>query len=93
MHIKHLIKKICIFFLLLYLCAPELLSAQTDSVTITEVMFNPNSTNNEFVEIYNYGSTPIDLTGWRLYDYQDVDTLKDFGQGLILAPKQFAVIF
>jgi len=69
------------------------LYAQTDSVTITEVMFNPNSTNTEFVEIFNFGSTSIDLSGWRIYDYQDVDTLKDFGQGIILGSKQFAVIF
>ncbi|MBL7962077.1 lamin tail domain-containing protein, partial [bacterium] len=56
-------------------------------------MFNPNSPNSEFVEIYNYGSASIDLTDWRLFDYQDVDTLKDFSQGLLLGPKKFAVIF
>ena len=35
-------------------------------VLITEI--NSNATGGDFFEIYNYGSTPIDLTGWKWVD-------------------------
>lgn len=65
-----------------------------DSLTISEVMFTPasGSTNSEFVELYNYGSTPIDLAGWRLRDNLETDTLLSFGGGTILLPGRFALI-
>lgn len=65
-----------------------------DSLTISEVMFTPasGSANSEFVELYNYGSTPIDLAGWRLRDNLETDTLQSFGGGTILLPGRFAVI-
>ncbi len=36
------------------------------SLLITEV--NSNATGGDFFELYNYGSTPIDLSGWRMTD-------------------------
>lgn len=37
---------------------------QTDSVAITKVLFGP--ADQEFVELYNPGTTAVDLTGWQL---------------------------
>ena len=39
-------------------------------ILITEIMANPDGsdTDREWVEIYNKGNNPIDLTGWRFYE-------------------------
>lgn len=71
------------------------LAAQTDSVTITEVMFDPLGSDNpnEFVEIYNYSTTfSVNLSSWRISDSSAVDTLINFGEGLVLGPGQFGII-
>ncbi|MFM8494237.1 MAG: lamin tail domain-containing protein [Planctomycetia bacterium] len=39
----------------------------TAAILITEI--NSNGTGGDFFELYNSGSTPIDLTGWRWSDY------------------------
>lgn len=43
-------------------------------VLINEIMYNPadSSTGGEFVEIYNRGSTAVDVGGWRLEDSAQV---------------------
>lgn len=66
-----------------------------DSVTISEVMFKPLSgtTIDEFVELYNYGSSPVNFTGWKIRDNSSTDDLVDAGFGMTLAPGKFAVIF
>lgn len=43
-----------------------------EEIAITEFSVNPNSSGIEFIEIYNYGATPIDLMGWRIKD-EDTD--------------------
>lgn len=86
------------FFVVAFLCilVQSPILAQMDSVTITEIMFNPNGTDspNEFIEIYNYSFTDtIDLTGWQITDgSNDTDLVISDGEGLILYPGQFAVI-
>jgi len=57
------------------------LFVQCGDVVITEVMYNPDSTENnpseaEWVEIYNNTDSPIDLAGWYLAD--DVTRSGDF---------------
>lgn len=39
-------------------------------IVINEILYNPISgnDNDEFVELYNRGATPVDLTGWRFED-------------------------
>lgn len=50
----------------LFACAP-VASAQ---IVITEIMFDPFGNNeHEYVELYNSGSEPIDLTGYVLTDF------------------------
>lgn len=68
--------------------------AQSDSLALTEVMFNPrNGGDNEFVELYNAGSRQVDLSGWTLADWNQADQIVDAGQGTVLQPGQFCVIF
>ncbi len=54
---------------LLPLLATPALTAESD-ILIHEIMYNPAVTNTggEFVEIYNGGSTPVDVSGWQLED-------------------------
>ena len=66
-----------------------------DAVAITEFMVNPDGNDDlyEFVELFNYGSTTVDLTGYRLIDQADApgaDTLHL--PGLSLAPNDYIVI-
>src|SRR4051794_31213564 len=44
----------------------RLLMAATD-VLINEIMFNTGSAqiNDEYLELYNKGATPVNLTGWK----------------------------
>ncbi|MDA1190681.1 MAG: lamin tail domain-containing protein [Candidatus Poribacteria bacterium] len=68
-------------------------------VRITEVMANPNAaqggqTRGEFVELYNLGAEPVDLTGWKIADRDNTDQLLAFDgvSPLVLAPKSYAVV-
>jgi len=72
------------------------------SVIITEIMFNPQGTDNdhltnptttrEWVEIYNTGETTVDLSGWRFGDAADNNWATPFPTGTSLAPQQALVI-
>ncbi len=74
------------------------LAAQTDSVTITEVMFDPldNESTDEYVEIFNYSKTQTyDLTNWIISDNaggNDSDKIVSAGEGLLLYPGQFGIV-
>lgn len=76
-------------------------------VVVTEVMANPLAEDSdEFIELYNPGLAPVDLSGWSLTDGDALDTftgwdpvahgvLKDadaFTGSLVLAPGAFAVV-
>jgi len=70
--------------------------AQTDSTLIlSEIMFFPVSGPNEFIELYNFNETEsIDLNGYKIkYSTSSPDSLIETGEGTILPPKSFAVIF
>ncbi|MBZ0198557.1 MAG: lamin tail domain-containing protein [Ignavibacteriaceae bacterium] len=84
------------FFLAAIFLVATITSAQVDTnIIFSEIMFNPVSGDNEFIELYN--SNPvlaIDLTGYKIRYYNSTpDNLTDAGNGLILQPKSFAVIF
>lgn len=86
------ISRLCLRAVILALTQSSLDAAEpADSLTISEAMFSPVSGPNEFVEIWNGGSAPVNLTGWRLRDNVETDTI--VGPDLILLPGRFAVIF
>jgi len=63
-------------------------------VTLTEIMFKPigDGDLDEFIEIYNTGTSTINLSGWRISDGEDDDQLIAYAQGLLLEPGQFGLI-
>ncbi|NWG28285.1 MAG: lamin tail domain-containing protein [Ignavibacteriaceae bacterium] len=83
-------KLLPIFILLSALVFP-----QSDSTLIlSEVMFNPQSGPNEFIELYNRSETEsIDINSFKVKYYNSSpDVITDAGEGTILPPKSFAII-
>ncbi len=58
-------------------------------------MFFPTSGPNEFIELYNFSETEsIDLNGYQIkYSTSSPDIIIETGEGTVLPPKSFAVIF
>jgi hypothetical protein len=58
-------------------------------------MFFPSSGNNEFIEIYNTSTTEsVDLEGFKVKYYSSSpDIITDAGEGTILNPQSYAVLF
>ncbi|MCH7964551.1 MAG: lamin tail domain-containing protein [Bacteroidetes bacterium] len=78
------------------LIATSFTLAQNDSTLIlSEIMFFPTSGPNEFVELYNFSETEsIDLNGYKIkYSTSSPDIIIETGEGTVLPPKSFAVIF
>jgi len=58
-------------------------------------MFDPAGPDgtDEFIEIFNLSEfEEVNLTGWKVGDSVDNDRIEDAGKGLILRPRQYAVI-
>ena len=47
----------------------------------------------EFIELYNAGSTPIDLSGWRLGDAASLFSYFYFPRNAVIAPRSYVVLF
>lgn len=82
--------------LLLFILSFKTIAAPGDSlITISEIMFYPQSGENEFIELFNlsYADT-IDLTGYKFKYYTSAaDPITDCGFGLKLPPRCYAVVF
>ncbi|MCC6476415.1 lamin tail domain-containing protein, partial [bacterium] len=63
-------------------------------VVLSEIMFDPleDEDTDEFVELYNDSSLPVNLAGWVVSDGDGSDTLVDAGFGMMAAPRQFILI-
>ena len=69
--------------------------AQPQTIAITEVMANAlDEDKGEFVELYNYGGEPVNLSGWSIGDGDKTEVLQPFEAGAtaVLHPGAFAVI-
>jgi hypothetical protein len=67
----------------------------SSQVILTEVMYDPSiaESSDEFIEIYNAGPSPVDLTGWQVGDGASFDFLTEVnGNGLTLQPQQYGLI-
>ncbi|MFA7243812.1 MAG: lamin tail domain-containing protein [Patescibacteria group bacterium] len=65
-----------------------------DCVEISEILPHPeNGAKNEFIEIYNYCSDPVDIGGWSLED--TLGSVKKFKipPGTILLPTQYLAFY
>ncbi len=84
-----MIKKFYFFLLFSVIYTP----AQT-TLKLNEIMFYPASGNNEFIELFNSGTESIDLNGFRIKYYSaSADEITDAGEGTVLYPQSYAVIF
>ncbi len=75
---------------------PLIILSQTHTeLTISEIMFRPDGSNAEFIELYNTSKiTSLDLDGLKIkYHTSSSDVITGHTQGTILGPEQFAVIF
>ena len=60
------------------------------SVIINEIMYRPDndSVSLEYIELFNRGDSPVDLSDWQLVD----ETLFDFPDGTTIQPGAFLVV-
>ncbi|MBU0476015.1 MAG: lamin tail domain-containing protein [Bacteroidetes bacterium] len=84
-------KGIFIYFLLINFY----IYAQTKTaISLSEVMFYPLETNGEFIELYNSShNLSFNLSKYKIiYSTSSADTIVEFNNGIILKPKNYAVI-
>ena len=64
------------------------------AVVLSEIMFNPEGeeSSDEFIELYNESSLPVNMSGWMVSDGEGTDTLVGSGMGLTVGPRQFVLI-
>jgi len=70
------------------------ISAHAQQVAITEFFANPRTLEDdegEFVELFNYGTNPVNLNGWTISD-EGLDSDLIAESDLILAPGSYLVI-
>jgi Lamin Tail Domain/CHU_C Type IX secretion signal domain/CARDB len=70
-------------------------SKSDSTIVLSEIMFYPQSGNNEFIEIYNTSSQDsINLANYKIiYQNSDSDTIQSTGYGTVLPPQTFGIIF
>ncbi len=76
----------CFVFYVSFICV----SSWSD-VVINEFMYHASDSDLEYVELYNTGDEPVDLTGWSIRDDQDEHVYLIKNQ-LILSARHYAVI-
>ncbi|HVQ00073.1 MAG TPA: phospholipase D-like domain-containing protein [Candidatus Thermoplasmatota archaeon] len=67
-----------VFFVMSPTAQPIVHADQHASVLINEVMYHPqeNEATNEWIELYNPSSEPIDISGWTIADEKETDNLQ-----------------
>ena len=74
-----------------------MLPATSANIVISEIMANPpaDESLNEWVEIFNNGSTAIDISGWEIGDGINMDNITGAlygGEGTVMQPFSYAII-
>jgi len=73
-------------------------SAPLETLLINEVMFHPieNENTNEWIELYNPTSDPVDVEGWMIADEKETDIIQadiENGDGTtIIPPRSYAIL-
>lgn len=90
LHLVHIILSIVFFFIL----PPFSKSAYAGDIVINEIMYDlsGSDTDREWVEIYNKGSSTIDLSNWRFQEGATKHLLNSYQGGLIINANSYAVI-
>lgn len=68
-------------------------SASAD-IMISEIMYNPagTDTKKEWIELYNYGESDANLSGWKIKDGSTERAIFPYNRGFIIGPNSFIVI-
>jgi hypothetical protein len=78
-NVRALISLVIALLLISLLLLPIPLQADDTDILINEIMYQPNKgtpeNGHEWIEIYNRGSTSVDLTDWRFYEDSTNHTL------------------
>ena len=83
--------KILILLLLGFFICPKIIYAAEQDIIITEIAAYESS-NYEWLEIYNKGTEPVDLTSWKFYEAETNHKLNEFQNDLIIKPGEYAII-
>jgi hypothetical protein len=63
----------------------------TATVHINEVESNGGSPG-DWVELHNHGTSPVDLSGWRILDNDDTHTASVLPSGSVIAPNGYLIV-
>jgi len=87
------VKKLLLAATFIWFCNSTFAQSDT-SLVLSEIMFNPQSGNNEFIEIYNRSETQsFDLANFKIIYYtSNPDVITSAGFGTVMPPKSYAVI-
>lgn len=67
--------------------------AENGDVIINEILFNPVTGGQDFIELYNNSTKLIDLKGWSLANYNDsIANIKEIEEHYLLPPNGYVVI-
>ncbi|PIQ08143.1 MAG: hypothetical protein COW71_13335 [Ignavibacteriales bacterium CG18_big_fil_WC_8_21_14_2_50_31_20] len=80
---------------LIFLFINFYVSAQTNYLSFSEVMFYPIETNGEFIELFNLSTdSSVNLSNYQIvYATSTADKIVEFNNGTILPPNNYAAIF
>ncbi|MBL8761475.1 MAG: lamin tail domain-containing protein [Phycisphaerae bacterium] len=64
------------------------------NIVITEILYNPAGEDDgkEFVELYNAGATPVDISGWKLRDIEGDPATGAIPSSTILQPGEVVIV-
>ena len=100
---KKFIISISIILLIAGVCSAAVVNYLSNTISTIVTISSPVVINeigyreahkDEFVELYNRGSVPIDLNGWKIQDNHKEDILEPFSEGesTTISPGGYAVI-
>lgn len=65
----------------------------SNDIFLNEFMPDPGKNEKEWIELYNAGAEPVNLTGWQIDDAQNSRQPKLIPENTILEPKEFLTIY
>ena len=68
-------------------------NGNTSGVIINEIAAATSTTTPDWIELYNSGSQPVDLSGWGVSDNAARPRKWQFPQGTVIQPGQYAAVF
>jgi hypothetical protein len=65
--------------------------AQTQSVIVTEIMYNPQNDMPEWIEFYNRSTSPVSIVGWKISDNGTTKTTIT-NSAVVIQPQSYFVV-